>query len=106
MQVDDAVAEAALVQQFQPHPEAIGQGPGSPTHHDRVEEQVALVDQAGPQGGRRQLRAADAQIAAGGRLPLPYRVRVEVPSIRVRALATVSRLREKTTLSAACQMPV
>src|SRR6266545_432136 len=45
--VDDAVAETAFVQQFELHADIGGQGRLPASHHDRREEQVELVDQAG-----------------------------------------------------------
>ena len=45
MEVNDAVAKAALVEQFELGTDVVGQGALAAAHHDRAEEQMALVDQ-------------------------------------------------------------
>jgi hypothetical protein len=50
VEVHDAALEPAFVEQLQPCADALGQGALAPSHHDREQEQVALVDQ--PRGDR------------------------------------------------------
>ena len=55
MQVDDAVGEAALVDQLELEADPVGEGAAPPADDDRGQEQVALVHQ---RGGVRALEAS------------------------------------------------
>ena len=48
VEVNHAVAETAFVQQLELQADVVGEGPVAASHHDRRDEQVALVDQPGP----------------------------------------------------------
>jgi hypothetical protein len=76
-EVDDAVAEAAFVQQLQVQPEVVGEGSGAASDHDRREEELALVDETGRERVACQLGAADGEVPFGRRLQAPRRVGVE-----------------------------
>jgi Co/Zn/Cd efflux system component len=52
VEVNDAVAESALVQKFELHEDMVGKGPFPASHHDGCEEHVVLVDQSGLDGLR------------------------------------------------------
>ena len=64
MEVDDAAAEAALVQQLELGADAVGQGALAAADEDRDEEQLALVDQARGDRLAGELGAADRDVAA------------------------------------------
>jgi hypothetical protein len=104
VEVDHAVAETAFAQQFELHTDIVGEGPFAASHHDGRDEQVALVDQPGPErlgaasSGPPTImsRPADAFIfrtASGS----------NSRSIRVLAVDTASSVPEYTILLAACQ---
>ncbi len=78
VQVDDAAAEPALVEQLEVEPDAVGQ-PRRPAADDhRVHELVQLVDQPGAQRLRGERRPADRDVAVGGGHEAAHRRRVEV----------------------------
>ena len=94
MEVDHAVAEAALVQELQPQADVVGEGPVAPADHDRREEQVdsstspafsASAARPGPPTLRSAPAAAFSCRTASGS---------KSRSIRVLALETASSVRE------------
>src|SRR5215218_8996798 len=64
-QVDDAVVEAALVQQLQADAGALGQRGLAAAHENGREQQLDPVDEAGGQRLRGELGAADHAVALG-----------------------------------------
>jgi hypothetical protein len=103
-QVDHAVAEPALVQQFQLKVETGGQRARPPAHHDGIEEEVALVHQAGRERVRREPRTPDGDVPPRGFFQPADCVRVELPlEPGPRAGNRVQR-RRVDDLSAACQI--
>src|SRR5262249_58993170 len=74
MEVDDAALEAAIVEQLEPHPHVVGKGARSPAHDDRVEEEMALVDEAGGERRRGEVGTSHGEVALGRRLPTPDRL--------------------------------
>ena len=44
MEVNDAVSEPALIEKFELRADVVWQGALAASHHDRVQEQMALVD--------------------------------------------------------------
>ena len=65
VQVDGARGEAVDSSQPQPRVRLRREGPGAGAHEDRHEQQVDLVDQAGPDHLARELGSADAHVAIG-----------------------------------------
>jgi hypothetical protein len=61
-EVGDAVAEPALVNQVEVQLQILRQGAQTAAHHLRYQEQLVLVDQAGPNRLGREVRAADGEI--------------------------------------------
>ena len=47
MEMNDAVVEAALIEQFELRADAVRQGAFAATNHDRAQEEMALIDKAG-----------------------------------------------------------
>lgn len=45
MEVNDAVSEPALIEKFELRADVVWQGALAASHHDRAQEQMALVDQ-------------------------------------------------------------
>src|SRR6266540_135931 len=78
MEVDDAAAKAALVQQLELNMDAGGQGALATAHEDRHEDEMALVDQ--PLGDRLagELRPADRDVGSRALLQPPDRRGVEL----------------------------
>jgi hypothetical protein len=103
VEVDHSADEAPLVEQLELHADAVREGPLAAPHDDRREEQVAFVDQPGPERLGGELGTAHGEVA--GRRAFSRRTASgsKARSIRVLALDTVSSVLEYTTLSAACQ---
>jgi hypothetical protein len=78
VEVDGPAAERPLVHQLQPDASVFGEGTRPTAHDDGNEEEMALVDQAGPDRLARELGPANAEVAVGGRLDPAYRFGVEV----------------------------
>ena len=94
-EVDHAVAETAFVQQLEVQPDVVGQRPLAAPHHDRRDEQVALVDQPGPERLRGKLGTTYGDVAVR---PIAFSCRTasgsKSRSIRVLALETASSVLE------------
>ena len=85
MEMNDAVFEAALIEQFESRADVVRQGALAPTNHDRVQEEMTLVDQTGGDRLAGEIAAPNRDVGAQGELQLPDRVRVELaldPSVR------------------------
>src|SRR5215211_2121689 len=78
-QVDHAIAETAFVQQFEPHANIVGEGWLASSHHDGRDEQVALVDQPGPERLGGEVGTAHADVTLRRCLHPPYRIGFEGP---------------------------
>jgi hypothetical protein len=104
--VHDAAAEPVLVQKLEPDGHAIRQRALAAPDDDRVEEQMAFVDQPCRHRLAGQFRAADADVVRRGLLELPDRRGIETALIRVRVLGGVPSVREYTIFSAARQISV
>src|SRR2546423_9888007 len=76
--VDRTTRETTLDQQLEIGADAVGQEALSASDHDRHEEQVAFVDQAGAKRVACELRPADADVTGRRLLQTPDRLRVEV----------------------------
>src|SRR5262245_17356549 len=61
-EIDHSVAEAAFVEEFELQARVVGKGLFAASHDDRREEQVALVDQAGPERVGGELRTAHGDV--------------------------------------------
>jgi hypothetical protein len=66
--VHHAVAEPPFVQQLQLQADFVGEGLLATAHHNRCEEQVALVDQPGFEGLGRQVGTAHGEVMSPCRL--------------------------------------
>lgn len=100
MEVRDAVREPALIEQLELRPDAVRQGALAASHHDRAQEQVALVDQPRSEGLAGGSAPPTAMSAPADCLRRRTASGSNSRSIRVRALVTVSSDREYTTFSA------
>ena len=78
-QVHHAVAEPALIQQFELKPDPVGEEGLAAAHHDGPDEQLVLVHQPGGDRLGAQVRTAHDEITLGCRLQSPDRFGVEVP---------------------------
>lgn len=78
VEVNHAVAETAFVQQFERHAYVVGQGVRATSHHDRCDEQVALVDQPRFECLGGEVGAAHRDGRSRRRFHPPYRFGVEV----------------------------
>ena len=76
-EVDDTVAESALVEQLELDAPVDRQRRLAPIEDDRPDEQLALVDQPGLESLCREVRASHQEIAFGGGLQVAYRAGVE-----------------------------
>ena len=79
VEVDHAVPKTALIQQFEPHTDIIGEGLFASSYHDGCEEQLALVDQTGPECVGGKLGTAHGHVTTRRRFHLQDRFGVEVP---------------------------
>jgi hypothetical protein len=77
-EVDDAVAEAAFVEQLQLDPDTSGQARLAAADDDREHEQVDLVHQPGREGVPGQARTADAEVSIGGVLEAAHGPGIEL----------------------------
>ena len=71
MEVHNTVAETAFVQQFEFQAEIVGEGPFASSHHDRRDEQVALVDQPGLDRLGGEVGTAHGDVTSRWRFHLP-----------------------------------
>jgi len=92
--VDHAVAEPALVQQFQLKVETGGQRVRPAAHDDGVEEEVQLVHQAGCERARREPRTPDGDVPPRTFFSRRTASGSNSRSSRVRALETASSVDE------------
>ena len=76
--MNDAVFEAALIEQFELRADVVRQGAFAATDHDRAQEDMALVNQPGADRLAGELAAADCDVGRRGQLQLPDRVRLEL----------------------------
>src|SRR3954468_13735790 len=79
VQVDHPAREAALVSKLELDPGIARKSGRTAAHHDRVDEQVVFVDQAGPDRLPGEPRPADADVGLGLGLQPPDRIGVELP---------------------------
>ena len=77
-EVNHAVSEAALVEEFEPCADVVGQCALAAAHHDRPEEQLALVDQPESERLTGELGAPDRDVSFGGLLEPADGIGVEV----------------------------
>src|SRR6185437_1332978 len=100
--MDHAAAEAAMVDQLESDVSVARQRPVAAAHDDRVEEQVVLVDEAGPDRLSGESRPADADVSLGLLLEPPDRLGIELPlDVRLRAGGVVEGSGEDDLLGAA-----
>ena len=90
VEVDHPVAEAAVTKQLEGQADVVGEGPVATAHDDRVEEQVALVDQPGPERLGGELGPPMARSRPDVSLRCRSAAGSALRSIRVRALDTAS----------------
>ena len=90
----DAVAESALVEERELGARVGRQRRVAPTEDDGPDEQLALVDQPGPERLRREVRTSDEEIASGRGLQLVYRAGSKWRSSRVLPVDTAARVVE------------
>jgi hypothetical protein len=89
VKVNDAVWEHALAQEFELGTDVVRQGALAPTHHDRTEEQMAVLDQPGGDRLDGELGGADRNVGARGLFEPPDRIGIEIALDRALALDTV-----------------
>src|ERR671911_884948 len=77
-EVDHAVAETALVQQLELQADIVGEELLAASDHDGCDEQLAFVDQPGPERVAGEVGTADRQLTFRRRLQLTDGLRVEV----------------------------
>src|SRR6476469_326646 len=59
VEMNDTILEAALIEQFELRADVVRQGAFAATHHDRAQEEMALVDQPGGDRLAGELAAGD-----------------------------------------------
>src|SRR5206468_4004134 len=77
VEVNDAVAEAALAKQLEVQADTVGEGLLAASHHDRREEQLELVDQTSLERLGGELRTTHADVTGRSLFQLPDRVGLE-----------------------------
>ncbi len=78
MDVHDAGLKASLVQQLELRTNVERERASAASHHNRSDEQMELVDQAGTDRVRGEFGAADGDVAARGLFELTDRVGIEL----------------------------
>src|SRR5215208_2148411 len=79
VEVDHAAAETAFVDQFELQADVVGEGPFAASHHDRRDEQVALVHQPSLERLGGELGTADDHVPSCRGFHPQDRLGVEVP---------------------------
>lgn len=79
VEVHHAVAEAAFVEELELQPDTVRKSTPATSHHDRRDEEAALVDQSRAESLGCQLWAAHGDVALRSGLRLPDGYRVELP---------------------------
>src|SRR4051794_5903884 len=77
VEVNHAVAEAALVEELELQADMVGEGLFAASHHDGREEQVALVDQPGLDRLGGEVGTAHGDVTSRCRFQLANRFRIE-----------------------------
>jgi hypothetical protein len=78
VEVNDAVSESALIEKFELRVDVVRQGALAASHHDRAQEQMALVDQPRADRLAGELGTADRDVGLGGLLELPDSLLIEL----------------------------
>src|SRR5262245_15718199 len=78
VEMNEAAREAALVEQLELRAHVVGHGALAASHHDRAQEQMALVDQPGADRLAGELGTPDRDVGLRGLLELPDGVRLEL----------------------------
>ena len=71
MEVNDAVSEPALVEKLKLRTDVVRQGALAASHHDRAQEQMALVDQPRANRVASELGTPDCDVGRRGPLEPP-----------------------------------
>jgi hypothetical protein len=87
VEVNDAVSEPAFIEKFELRADVVSQGALAASHHDRAQEQMALVDQPGADGVASELGTPDCDVCPRGLLEPPDGVRLDRTSRSIRVLA-------------------
>src|SRR3954470_14001803 len=99
--MDHAAVETARTQQFELDASVAGKRRVAAADDDWVDEQVVLVDEAGPDRLSGEVRPSDADVTLGLRLEPPDRVGIELPlEPGLRARDVAERPREDDLLGA------
>jgi hypothetical protein len=78
VEVNDAVSEPALIEKFELRADVVRQGALAASHHDRAQEQMALVDQPRADCVASELGAPDCDVGPRGLLEPPDGVSIEL----------------------------
>jgi hypothetical protein len=78
VEVNDAVSEPALIEKFELRADVVWQGALAASHHDRAQEQMALVDQPRADCVARELGPPDCDVGPRGLLEPPDGVSIEL----------------------------
>lgn len=97
MEVNDAVSEPALIEKFELRADVVWQGALAASHHDRAQEQMALIDQPRADCVASELGTPDCDVGPRGPLEPPDGVSIE--------LALDPRPRAGYRLKRACSPP-
>jgi hypothetical protein len=78
VEVNDAVSEPAFIEKFELRADVVWQGALAASHHDRAQEQMALVDQPGADRLAGELGTANCDVGPRGLLEPPGGVSIEL----------------------------